>query len=153
VNEKEIVTRVKDKFSGCFNRPHRVTSYKCSDSDDYDGEAESVEEFFSGKSWEEVDFHSVGGYLISYLTPEALLYYMPAMLIELLSTKRRFTDFEERFFSELGEPNRWGSRNEAVMNKLNQSQRNLIYEVCFMVSNREDSYNYEMFQIEEKFKC
>ena len=149
----DLNNRIDTNFSGFFTRPERVTVYKQNDPEDYDGEGESVEEFYMNKTWEEIKFDNVGGYLISYLNPDALLYYLPAILKELLSKKRKFTDFEERFFSKFGDPKWWDSRMEYVSSKLNNAQKNLVYEVCSEVRTRENRYYMEIQQIEEKFKC
>ena len=153
MSELDLNSRINEVFSGSFARPGRVTVYKEDDPEDYDGEGESVEEFYSNKTWEEINLENAGGYLISYLNPDALLYYLPAMLKELLSTKRKFTDFEERFFSDFGDSRCWNSRMEYVFNQLNNDQKNLIYEVCLEVRKREGHYYLEIQQIEEKFKC
>ena len=151
--ETELINRINIAFHNCFEKPYRVTRYTENDPDDYDGEGESVEKFYENKQWEEVNYNGAGGYLISYLTEEALLYYLPEILKHILTERRPHTDFTYRFFTDFGHPEFWNSKMENLRNTLSCKQRVLVYEVCAEINSWENHYYPETKFIRHQFKC
>lgn len=153
--EAQLVAKIIESFSGSFPRPERVTNYRKSDPEDYDGVAQSVEDFYEGSSWDTINLSNVGGYVIAYLNREALLHYLPAFLIKILCDHRPHTDFTDRFFSVFGDLEYWGQNKQKLVEALSQEQQLLVYDVCTEVRVRTQHYYSEYQLISQMFgtKC
>ena len=149
----ELISNITSAFKGYFKRPSRVTCYSENDPEDYDGEGESVEEFYRGSDWESISFKGAGGFLISYLEADALLYYLPAILIEIVSNKRPSTDFTDRAFTDFGEAQWFDKRMEDVLAKLTTQQKNVLVAAFNEVNSWDGSYYCETKFINEKYGC
>ena len=149
--EVQLVAKIRKSFSGKFPRPERVTNYRKNDPEDYDGEAQSVEDFYESSSWETINLNNVGGYLITYLNTEALLHYLPAFLIKILCDHRPHTDFTERFFRVFGDLEYWGMNKPKLVAALSREQQLLIHDVCTEVRVRTQYYYTEYQLISQMF--
>ena len=149
--QDKLFEKIHAAFDGCSEVPERVTEYPLNDPEDYDGEGESVEQYYGGRNWKEVDFRNVGGFLISYLKVDALLYYLPAILIAILRYEKPNTDFTDRAFSAFGDPKRFDEKIEQVRNALNFEQKLVLVEVFSEVNSWNNWYSNEIKFIREKF--
>ena len=104
--------------------PYPVTNYVEHDPRDYDGEGQSVADYFREKRWTETDLKDQGGYHLTYLNVKALVYYLPAFLLLVLLNKKPNTDILERFYLFLGE-----AKAREVIGKLNREQKTVLVHV------------------------
>ena len=80
-------------------QPEWVTLYQGKGHlNDYDGEGALVEEFFERKTWDQVDLVGGGGFLIRYLRNDALLYFLPSILVAIMKDYDPQTDLVDSFF-------------------------------------------------------
>ena len=152
--EFEIIAEIESAFDGSFEKPAKVTKYGVNDPEDYDGEGESVEEFYNQRDWKDVRFQCVGGYLISsYLKTEALLYYLPSILISILQDKNPKTDFTDCAFLYFGNPKWFDKRMERVKSALNERQKSVLVAAFVEANSWNGWYSQETEFITNKFKC
>lgn len=149
----QIIAEIEAAFDGCFERPARVTCYKINDPEDYDGEGESVEVFYNNREWKDVRFKNEGGYLISYLEAEAMLYYLPSILISILQEKDPRTDFTDRAFGDFGNPKWFNRKMEFVKNSLSTEQKRVLVKTFIEVNSWNNWYSQEIEFISKTFKC
>ncbi|PUA30084.1 MAG: hypothetical protein B0W54_06035 [Cellvibrio sp. 79] len=76
--------------------PTKVTIYKNNDPRDYDGEGALVESALQGKYWKEMPEVKPWGFFMTYLTHEALVYYLPGFFIYALIDTPKYSDIDQR---------------------------------------------------------
>ena len=146
-----LVSKIHTAFS-TTPIPLEITIYHYNDSEDYDGEGKSVEEYFAKKEWSDIDLSGHGGYLLRYLTPEAAAYYLPSFLEFSLLNNLSTTDFTDSLFHWIGPQDSHGlSRINEVLSKLTKHQCEVVLSVLRYVSNRDQCYQESCLVIKDIF--
>lgn len=137
-NDEAILGELAERFP-VAGAPSYVTACTQRMGDAYCDECSEVEKFYRGRDWSEIDLMGTGGFLIGLLTPEALHYYLPAILKAVLIDKDPNTDITDRFYYLfLDQPRALG-----LLCRLNDEQMETFTTITRRIQSLKDNYTKE----------
>ncbi|WP_157726399.1 hypothetical protein [Imhoffiella purpurea] len=118
----ELVSRIYQCFP-VNPIPQAITEYFDNDPRDYDGEGQSVTDFFLSKAWPEVKLDNIGGYVLTYMREGALLYYLPSFLMYVVTVDKVYKDLFGRIYSLFGHATDWEARKASKVVDMLDSEK------------------------------